>query len=323
MTAAVLEAVGAEASLPAAHTDPALMANLCARIQQRTGFENLGTPLCATIEAEALGSPVNLGSPSCEPTLVSEAFLDLASVRLAAPEALLENGRIPVFLEATRLLARDYPALPVLANLIGPTSTAAAVVQPIAFMKGLRKERDAAHRLVAAVTRFLCSLAERLVERGADVIVIHDDTATPDLLGPALFQEFTVRYLIPLIDHVHARGAPVILHLCGNLETVLPALADLGADALSVGAATRIRAVREAVPGLPLMGNVGTAKMHRGDSGDIAAHARRLLAEGVDILAPACGLSTRTPLANIRALTSAARDAERELAFAASPRLQT
>ncbi len=47
----------------------------------------------------------------------------------------------------------------------------------------------------------------------------------------------------------------------------------------------------------------------------------RLLAEGVDILAPACGLSTRTPLANIQALVSAARDAERKLAFAVSPRL--
>jgi [methyl-Co(III) methanol-specific corrinoid protein]:coenzyme M methyltransferase len=35
---------------------------------------------------------------------------------------------------------------------------------------------------------------------------------------------------------------------------------------------------------------------------------RQLVEEGVDIIAPACGLSTSTPLENIRALTGAVRE---------------
>jgi MtaA/CmuA family methyltransferase len=303
MTAAVLEAIGEDAPLPAAHSDPVLMAQLCAQIQHRTGFENLGVPLCTTIEAEALGSHVDLGSLICEPTITREAFRNVTSAQFPTPDALLNRGRVPVFLEATRILARDYPALPVLANLIGPTSTAAATVDPVAFLKGLRKHREYAHRLVAAVTRFLCSLATRLIEQDATVIVIHDDTATPALLGPALFQEFTARYLATLIEHIHGSGTPVILHLCGKLADALPLLIDLGSDALSVDATTSIRAVKKAAPRLPVMGNVSTMKLHLGNPAWVEARAERLLAEGVDILAPGCGLSVRTPLANIQALT--------------------
>jgi uroporphyrinogen-III decarboxylase len=40
-----------------------------------------------------------------------------------------------------------------------------------------------------------------------------------------------------------------------------------------------------------------------GDPDSIATRARQLLAEGVDILGPGCGLSRDTPLANIQALT--------------------
>ncbi|MGZ3392838.1 MAG: uroporphyrinogen decarboxylase family protein [Isosphaeraceae bacterium] len=303
MTAAVLEAIGEDAPLPAAHSSPVMMANLCAQIQHRTGFENLGVPLCTTIEAEALGSHVSTGSLTCEPTIIREAFRDVSSAQFPQPDAVLNRGRVPVFLEATRILARDYPALPVLANLIGPTSTAAATVDPVAFLKGLRKDREHAHRLVAAVTRFLCSLATRLIEHGATVIVIHDDTATPALLGLTLFQEFTTRYLATLIEHIHGSGTPVILHLCGNLVDALPLLAHLGSDALSVGATTSVRAVKEVAPSLPVMGNVSTMKLHLGNPAWVEARAERLLAEGVDILAPACGLSVRTPLANIHALT--------------------
>jgi [methyl-Co(III) methanol-specific corrinoid protein]:coenzyme M methyltransferase len=51
------------------------------------------------------------------------------------------------------------------------------------------------------------------------------------------------------------------------------------------------------------MGNASTIKLHFGNPASIEALASRLLAEGVDILAPGCGLSAKTPLANIQVLT--------------------
>lgn len=106
-----------------------------------------------------------------------------------------------------------------------------------------------------------------------------------------------------LIAHIQSRGTPVIVHLCGDLTSILPWLVKLGAHALSVDAATSVRAAKATAPELPIMGNLSTVKLHLGDPDSIATRAHQLLAEGVDILGPGCGLSHDTPLVNIQALT--------------------
>ena len=68
MNAAISEIVTtAGNTLPAAHTNPVMMAELASDVQQSTGFENLGAPFCLTVEAEALGSTVDYVSVSSEP----------------------------------------------------------------------------------------------------------------------------------------------------------------------------------------------------------------------------------------------------------------
>ena len=57
------------------------------------------------------------------------------------------------------------------------------------------------------------------------------------------------------------------------------------------------------------MGNVSTSLLEFGDAGRVARSAERLVHDGVDIIAPACGLSTSTGLDNIRALTGAVKAA--------------
>jgi [methyl-Co(III) methanol-specific corrinoid protein]:coenzyme M methyltransferase len=58
------------------------------------------------------------------------------------------------------------------------------------------------------------------------------------------------------------------------------------------------------------MGNVSTTALQNAEPERIALRTRQLVAEGVDIIAPACGLSTSTPLDNIRALTGAVTQGE-------------
>jgi [methyl-Co(III) methanol-specific corrinoid protein]:coenzyme M methyltransferase len=55
------------------------------------------------------------------------------------------------------------------------------------------------------------------------------------------------------------------------------------------------------------MGNVSTYLLQDGPIEKIARTVRKLGEEKVDIIAPACGLSTSTPLAFIRALTDTAK----------------
>lgn len=55
------------------------------------------------------------------------------------------------------------------------------------------------------------------------------------------------------------------------------------------------------------MGNVSTSLLEFGDPAKVARTTERLIRDGIDIISPACGLSTSTGLANINALTGTVR----------------
>src|SRR5208283_1399120 len=84
MNAAVVEIMDrADYGLPAAHYSEELMAGLAVEVYKKTGFENIGLPFCMTIEAEILGSRVNMGSLSCEPKIEKEAYPSVDDVPLS------------------------------------------------------------------------------------------------------------------------------------------------------------------------------------------------------------------------------------------------
>jgi [methyl-Co(III) methanol-specific corrinoid protein]:coenzyme M methyltransferase len=51
------------------------------------------------------------------------------------------------------------------------------------------------------------------------------------------------------------------------------------------------------------MGNVSTFMLELGETDKVARHTQGLIRDGIDIIAPACGLSTSTKLETIRAMT--------------------
>ena len=56
------------------------------------------------------------------------------------------------------------------------------------------------------------------------------------------------------------------------------------------------------------MGNLSTYLLQWGPADSVGRRAAQLVADGVDIVSPACGLSTSTPLENIQAMTAAVRE---------------
>lgn len=50
---------------PEAHTDPVKMAKLARAVYDHDMFENYGVPFCMTVEAEAMGAPVDMGNREC------------------------------------------------------------------------------------------------------------------------------------------------------------------------------------------------------------------------------------------------------------------
>ena len=305
MNAAIVEIMKKTGhTLPEAHFDAGRMADLALDIQEHTGFENIGVPFCMTIEAELLGSRINHGSLECEPKIDHEVFPSVTQAVFGDVEELVRSGRMQVVVEAAHRIAKAKPDIPVVASLTGPVSTAASIVDPMTFYKELRKNSVAAHRLIDHVTNLLAAFAERLLdEQGASVIAVGEPSGTGEILGPKMFEEYALRYLNQLADRIHAKGFPVIFHICGDTKTVRHLLPKLHCDALSADAMISLPALKSDFPDLTTMGNLSTFALQWSSPEKICTMTRNLLKDGIDIISPACGLSTSTTLESIRAMT--------------------
>ncbi|MDR0842774.1 MAG: methylcobamide--CoM methyltransferase [Acidobacteriota bacterium] len=304
MNAAVVEVMRKTGhTLPAAHADSDRMADLAEDVRMQTGFENFGIPFCMTVEAELLGADIDLGTLECEPKIAKENFPSVEAVELREVEAMVHSGRINVVVEAARRIARDNPDTPVIASLTGPVSTAASIVDPITFYKELRRNPDAAARVLDYVSELLAAFAARLADAGVAAIAVADPSATGEILGPKMFEAYALRYNNLFADRVHALGLPFVLHICGDLRTVNPLLPQLRSDALSTDAMVSLPNIKREFPSITTMGNLSTFALEWDDEDKIRLMTRKLVDGGIDIISPACGLSTSTRLAAIKAMT--------------------
>lgn len=305
MNAAIVEVMEKTGhTLPEAHFDAHRMADLAQDVQQHTGFENFGVPFCMTVEAEILGSQIDFGTLACEPKIAKELYPSVRQVHYGVVADVARSGRIQTVVDAAQEISRANPDTPVIASLTGPISTAASVVDPMTFYKELRKDPAGAHRLLDYVTQVLSSFAERLIrEGGVAAIAVGDPSATGEILGPVMFEQFALPYLNQLAASVHALGTPFIIHICGDVKRVRPQLARLDSNALSTDAMVNLAALKAEYPHLTTMGNLSTFALQWSEEEKIAQITRNLIRDGVDIISPACGLSTSTTLNHIRAMT--------------------
>lgn len=309
MNAAIVDVMNKTGhTLPEAHHNDRLMAELSYDVYENTGFENFGIPFCMTVEAEVLGSEINFGSLECEPKIEKEAFSSAAEIQYRDIDHMLKHGRIESVVQAGYHLSKKYPDVPVIGNLTGPISTTASIVDPMSFLKDLRKDKENAHRAIDYVTNFLIEYAKLMIDNGVDLISIGDPTATGEILGPKMFEEYAVRYLNKLIDGIHSLNTPVIVHICGNMNTVKNLIPQIKSDAISTDAVVNLKLLKNEFPFLTTMGNLSTYLLQFGTPEKVYAQTKRLLNDGIDIISPACGLSTSSSLENIQTLTNTVKE---------------
>jgi [methyl-Co(III) methanol-specific corrinoid protein]:coenzyme M methyltransferase len=92
------------------------------------------------------------------------------------------------------------------------------------------------------------------------------------------------------------------------MNTVKPLIPQIKSDAISTDALVNLRLLKEEFPSLTTMGNLSTFLLELGTPEKVSAQTERLLSDGIDIISPACGLSTSSPIENIQALTSTVKE---------------
>jgi MtaA/CmuA family methyltransferase len=289
---------------PEAHSDPEKMAGLVNALHDAGGFENFGVPFDMTVEAEAMGATVNMGDLLCEPHVVSSPLASSAEVEKLHPMD-LEHGRAKTVLDAIRILNGQNSGTPIIGTVTGAVSTAGTLVDMSVLMRECLKKPDAVKALFDYVNQQLIRYTRAMVDAGADVICIAEPSGTGEILGPAKFRKYTIAYANELLDAVEV---PVkIVHICGSLHAVYDLLDEFHCDAFSVESCVPLRTVAPYLQHKALMGNIGTQALCEQPPEKISAMVHTAAVSGADIIAPACGISTLTPLANVRAMVNASR----------------
>ncbi len=301
----LMDEVGA--AWPEAHTNPELMAKLAIANYELSGLEAVRLPYCLTVLVEAMGCQINMGTKNRQPSVIEHPYpksLDGAAI----PADLLQKGRIPVVLEAIKIVREKVgPDVPIIGGMEGPITVASDLVSVKSFMKWSIKKTDLFEQALDLATEAAIAYANAMVEAGADVIAIADPVASPDLMSPDSFKQFLQSRLQKFSSSVNS---VTVLHICGKVNAILSDMADCGFEGLSVEEKIGNAAEGKKIIGdrARLVGNISSPfTLLPGPIDKIKAEAKVALEGGIDVLAPGCGIAPMTPLENIKALV-AARD---------------
>jgi len=72
------------------------------------------------------------------------------------------------------------------------------------------------------------AFARAEIAAGADLIAIGDAAAS--LVGPQIYVSVVWPYEKKMVDAIHAMGAPVRLHICGDTRAILEGVGLLGCE---------------------------------------------------------------------------------------------
>ena len=284
--------------------------------QAKYGYDGCVIDFDDATLAEACGAKVIFRED--DPAIVDEADLvvkDLRDVeRLRLPDP-WKDGRLPIWLEATRLLKDrigDHVFIMGRADQ-GPFSLACLLRGPQQFMMDLLDEESeqGVHALIDYCRRACAVFALAQKEAGAHATSIGDAFAGPNLISPEMYRKFALKPEMRLTEEVQAAGIPFSIHICGNTNGIIADMGRTGAKILEVDWQLDMAEARRAVPASTvLMGNINpSAPMAFGTPEQVEAAVRGIMdatgGRGV-FLSSGCAMGRNTKPENMRALMAAA-----------------
>ena len=256
-----------------------------------------------TTEAEAFGAEIAF-SDEAVPAVVGHMLPDVESInRLQVPS--LSAGRIPQYLKANLLAAREIIDRPLFAGCIGPFSLAGRLYDMSGIMMLIYENPDAAHTLLAKCTQFIEKYCQALKQTGANGVMMAEPAA--GLMSNDDCQNFSSAYVKYIVNKVQDENFIVILHNCGNTGQCTQAMVSTGAAAYHFGNKCKMEEVIKDVPSTALaMGNIDPVSIFKDG---MPFQMRQTVTDLLEkmrpypnfVLSSGCDTPPLTPLANIDA----------------------
>ena len=271
----------------------------------------------------AEGFGCKAGVPDDEiPHLEVPALESLDDVHtLEVPDPLVD-GRMPVMLEATRLVKEAVgDSVTIRTPGTGPFALASYFIGTQEFLvevglaeAGLPEAKpEAIHRALDLAAEALIAFGKACFDAGSDILHCGDSLASCDMISPKQYEKYAFPYQKKVIDAWKAYGARTLLHICGDSTKVLHLYAETGADIVEIDHKVDLALAKETIGHTTcLLGNVDTVstlllgtpeKVRQDSEACIAAAAHN----GRFMLGSGCMVPRPTPVENVKAMVEVAR----------------
>jgi MtaA/CmuA family methyltransferase len=273
----------------------------CAR---EFGIDQMNTMSDPYRETQGFGAKIIYGRdmvPYCEKHPL-EDDPDLAKLPRPNP---MEVERMRDRIEAVRTYhARVGGDYSIMGWVEGPAAEAADLRRLDNFFVDLLEDEGYIGGLMDICVDVALEFARPQVDAGADTIGIGDAVASQ--VSPAVYERLILPREQRLVRGLHAMGAKVRMHICGNITHLLPGLASLDLDVIDVDHMVSLAIVRETLGRkIAIGGNLDpVADILRGTPDTIRAKLAHCYREAGNpfLVNAGCEIPSATPAQNLKVL---------------------
>ena len=318
------------------HGDARKMADSAASTHRLFGFESAIVPFDMGVVAESLGAgmkyyekadlgqiiyptmtrklvdrstvtvPEGLSEADAKTFVMKEIENQIANYQLQKPADVAQAGRIPIVLEALRILKRELGEDVAIGSwTLGPFTELGQIMDLEVLLKLSAKKPDVVNRRLQFMVEYLTEVIHLYIEAGADFITVREMGATASILSPRMFKSLVLPNLQALFGRINR--VPTVLHICGDTNPIIELMAQSGASALSIDQMNRLNESRAKLSNVILLGNYKPfgAPFCEGQPEEVEEMIRQSIEQGADGVWPGCDLWPVVPPENMRAMMAA------------------
>lgn len=290
---------------------------------RKFGYDFITILTCTANISEAMGA--KLRYPEDDAAMLDEPGMkSLDEVKDLPPADPTRDGRLPHYLEATEIAVSEVgDEVFVITLPAGPFTVASQLRGVDDFFRETVTDPERTHQLLDVCTQSIINFVDAIVERGG-VPCLAEPCGSGSLSGKRTFREFNLPYQKRIFDHIHSKGLPALMHICGKAKPIFDAWVDTGIDLCSIDWPTDLEwAAMNYGDRVALLGNVPSSDAFLMGSPEVVLEeskkridvyrkaAAALMAAGRQpkgfVLGSGCEVPLYSPFETVQAMVDAAR----------------
>ncbi len=251
------------------------------------------------------------GAPDVDPQVRSMDDLEKLDLNRINSDPVINNIR-----EATEIVSKLIGNKYVVTTTTwGPFILAGQLCGVQDLMKATFKNKELVKAVCEFTSMMILNFYEPLIEKGSVRLVsIADSLSSASLISRKQFEELGLPPLKMVISKLKAKGAKVLLHMCGKMQDRLDLVSTSGCDIISLDSMVDLKEAKDHFKGkCVLAGNVSPTEILMSGNVDMVREAvlnciDQAAEGGGYMVMPACDLPTRVPFENVKAFIKTAHE---------------